>query len=135
MLRVLLRTIPGCLLTLVAAGCTVAGGGYDVSVGDKTTLMYGWENHFGIQWAVDAPTADTRVVRGEVSTLGPIGVDRMRLLVQAADAAGHPVAQQLVWISFSGTGGNYFEARLPAAEQYRVTVWDYTLLESIGNLF
>jgi hypothetical protein len=134
MTRALRGPVAAALLTALLGGCAT-GGGYPVSVGDRTTLMYGWENHFGIQWTVDAPTADTRVVRGQVSALGPIGVDRMRVLVQASDAAGHPAAQQLVWISFSGTGGNYFEARLPAAEQYRVTVWDYTLIESIGNLF
>jgi hypothetical protein len=125
------------LAGLLLGGCA-AGGGYAVSVGDKTTLMYGWENHFGLEWTVDAPTPESRVVRGRVYTLGPIGVDRMRLLVQASDAAGHPVAQQLVWLGggFTGAGGNYFEAPgLPVAAQYRVTVWDYTLIESIGNLF
>jgi len=56
--------------------------------------------------------------------------------VQASDAAGQPVTQQLVWIPVgpSGGSGTYFEARgLPVADQYRVTVWDYTVIESIGN--
>jgi len=34
-----------------------------------------------------------------------------------------------------GASGAYFEAaRLPIADQYRVTVWDYTTFEAESNL-
>jgi len=47
------------------------------------------------------------------------------------------VAQRLVWLptGVSGASGTYFEVPgMPIADQYRVTVWDYTTLESASNL-
>jgi hypothetical protein len=120
------------LLAAAVSGCSAAGS-YAVSVGDKTTLMYGWETRFGIDWTVEPETPQTQVVRGFVFPRSPNGADQMRLLVQAADASGNAVAQRLVWLTTGvpGAGGTYFEARgMPWAEQYRVTVWDYTRIES-----
>jgi hypothetical protein len=134
MLRARSRTLWGGLLAAIVSGCSAAGG-YTVSVGDKTTLMYGWENRFGVEWTVDPETPQTRVVRGSVFPRSPNGAERMRLLVQASDASGNAVAQRLVWLptGVPGAGGTYFEAKgMPTAEQYRVTVWDYTTIESFS---
>ena len=120
------------LLGVVLSGCT-AGGGYAVSVADRTTLTYGWEEHFGLTWTVDSEPGQTRTVHGRVSALSGGGADRMRLLVQALDDSGRPVAQQILWLpdGVPGGAGTYFEVHgLPAAAQYRVTVWDYSRLEA-----
>jgi hypothetical protein len=136
----MLKTIPQAVfLALLAAaigGCSAASG-YAVAVGDRTTLMYGWENRFAVEWTAEPETPQTRVVRGTVFARSGSAADRMRVLVQASDAAGHPVAQRLVWLvsGVPGAGGAYFEATgIPVADQYRVTVWDYTTLESTSNL-
>jgi len=124
------------LLAVAVGGCG-GGTGYAVSVGDKTTLMYGWENRFDVEWTVDPESAQTRVVRGSVASRSGSSADRMRLLVQASDASGRIVAQRLVWLptGVSGASGTYFEVPgMPIADQYRVTVWDYTTLESASNL-
>jgi hypothetical protein len=131
--RAIPRTLWAGLLTILVGGCSTAGGDYTVSVGDKTTLIYGWQYRFGVEFTVDPETPQTRVVRGAVFPLSPNGADRMRLLVQASDGSGHPLSQHLVWLptGVPGTGGTYFEAKgLPAAAQYRVTVWDYTTIEA-----
>jgi hypothetical protein len=136
----MLKTIPQAVfLALLAAaigGCSAASG-YAVSVGDKATLMYGWETRFAIEWTAEPETPQTRVVRGTVFARSGSSADRMRVLVQASDAAGNPVGQHLVWLvsGVSGASGSYFEATgMPIADQYRVTVWDYTTIESVSNL-
>jgi len=132
MSKIVSRVALAGLLAAVVAGCSAASG-YVVSVGDKTTLMYGWQERFGIEWTADPETPHTRVVRGRVVNLSGIGADRMRLLVQASDASGRPVAQRLVWLptGVPGSSGTYFEVwGMPAADQYHVTVWDYTTIEA-----
>jgi hypothetical protein len=132
MLGALFRTVRAAVVAAAVAGCSAAGG-YDVSVGDRTTLTYGWENRFDVQWTVEPDTGQTRTISGRVADRGPTGVDRMRLLVQALDASGHPVAQRLVWLS-SGVG--YFEVRgMPAADHYQVSVWDYSRIETASERF
>lgn len=136
MLRAMSRAVFVGLLAAAIGGCAGATG-YAVSVGDKTTLMYGWENRFDVQWTADPESPQTRVVRGSVANRSGSGADRMRLLVQASDASGHIVAQRLVWLptGVPGAGGAYFEVSgMPIADNYRVTVWDYTTLESASNL-
>ena len=74
------------------------------------------------------------LLRGSVLSRGT-AADRM--LVQAADASRRPVAQRLVRLptGVSGAGRGYFEVSgMPTTDQYRVTAWDYTTLESVGNL-
>jgi hypothetical protein len=136
MVKALRRTVWTTLLAAAVGGCS-AGGGHAVEVGDRTTLIYGWENRFGVEWTVDPETPQTRVVRGAVFNRASTAADRMRVLVQASDASGRPLAQRLVWLpaGVPGVGGAYFEVQgMPVADQYRVTVWDYTTFESVGNL-
>jgi hypothetical protein len=135
MLRPLRRAGVIALIAASVGGC-VGGGGEVVSVGDTTTLMYGWENRFRVEWTVDPETSQTRVVRGSVAGVRS-AADRMRVLVQASDASGHVLAQRLVWLptGVPGSGRGYFEASgMPIADQYRVTIWDYTTIESVSNL-
>jgi len=136
MLRAIPRAVLVGLLAAAVGGCSAASG-YAVSVGDTTTLMYGWENRFGVEWNADPETPQTRVVGGYVFSRSALAADRMRVLVQASDASGHAVAQRLVWLPTGVTGASraYFEVSgMPIADQYRVTVWDYTTLESLSNL-
>ena len=132
MRRTVGRFVVAGLLTAIVGGCA-AGGGHDVSVGDKSTLIYGWQDRFGLEWTADPETPQTRVVHGRVVSLSSIGADRMRLLVQASDGSGRPVAQRLVWLPTGVPGGTsvYFEVwGMPLAAQYRVTVWDFTTIEA-----
>jgi hypothetical protein len=133
MSRAPFRTVRAALLAAALAGCSVASSGWDVSVGDTSTLTYGWEDRFGVEWTVEPETAQTRIVSGRVFNRGATGIDRMRLLVQASDDSGRPVAQRLVWLP-GGVG--YFEVHgMPAAAQYRVTVWDYSRIETASERF
>jgi hypothetical protein len=131
------RVVLAGLLAAIVGGCTAVGGGaYAVSVGDKTTLTYGWEDRFAIEWTADVETPQTRLVHGRVAAVSGGGADRMRLLVQASDGSGQALAQRLVWLPTGVPGGlgTYFEVSgMPLAAQYRVTVWDYTRIESVGD--
>ena len=131
------RVVLAGLLAAIVGGCSAAGGGsYAVSVGDKTTLTYGWEDRFTIEWTADVETPQTRLVHGRVAAVSGGGADRMRLLVQASDGSGQALAQRLVWLPTGVPGGlgTYFEVSgMPLAAQYRVTVWDYTRIESVGD--
>jgi hypothetical protein len=136
MFRSVGRAVVAGLLAATVGGCS-AGGGYAVSVGDKTTLTYGWEGRFAIEWTADPETPQTRLVHGRVTAVSAGGADRMRLLVTASDGSGNIVAQRILWLPTGvpgGTIGTYFEAPgMPLAAQYRVTVWDYTRIESVGD--
>jgi hypothetical protein len=113
---------------LVYASGTFRGGQTSV-----TTLMSGWERHFTLEWTVDAPAGDRRRLSGYLTKQTDGHAEPMRLLVQALDAAG-AVVERRVWTIPGGVGGGqraYFEVPdLPPAHEYRVFVWDYSLIQS-----
>ncbi len=78
-----------------------------------------------------APAGPQTAVWGHVYNDFGLAARDIQLLVQAIDEAGRPVAQTIAWVPFvlaPGTTG-YFEARVPAAASYRVSVagfsWAY----------
>src|SRR5437660_394309 len=57
----------------------------------------------------------------------------VRLLAQALDPSGAVVGQRIAWVpgGVSGFGRAYFEIpHLPATDHYRVSVWDFSFIES-----
>ena len=94
-----------------------------------TTLMQGWDHWFKLEWSTDRePGGDTRI-RGYITNEYGEAAEPLRLLGQALDASGALVGQRIAWVP-EGVGGYeraYFEIRhLPAADHYRVSVWDYS---------
>ncbi len=60
----------------------------------------------------------------------------VRLLAQALDQSGAVVGQRIEWVPGGITGFSraYFEVpHLPPADTYRVSVWEYTWLQSDGD--
>ena len=100
-----------------------------------TSLMAGWEYRFNLDWSVEPEKGDARRIRGHISSQHGEYAEPVRLLVQALDSSGNVVSQRLAWVpgGVGGFGRGYFEIpHLPPADHYRVTVWDYTFLQSDG---
>lgn len=97
-----------------------------------TTLTEGWERRFKLEWTV-APSGTTRKVSGYITSQQGGHAEFVRLLVQALDDKG-AVVERRIWAIPGGVGGGqraYFEVPdLPAAHEYRVYVWDYSLTQS-----
>lgn len=125
-------------LALIAVAVTACAnvGGYLVPSGSTTTLMAGWERHFAIDWTTEPEAGGARRVVGHVSGLQGEGAEPVRLLAQALDSSGAVVGQRIGWLTGGVNGFQrvYFEIpNLPSAARYRVTVWDYTFIQSPGS--
>lgn len=97
---------------------------------DVTTLMSGWEQRFSLEWTVRSPSGR---LSGYITSRQGGHAEPVRLLVQALDASGAMVARR-IWAIPGGVGGGQracFEIPdLPPAHEYRVFVWDYSLIQS-----
>ena len=123
------------LLALTAVGTTACGttSTYLTPSGSTTTLMQGWEHWFKLDWSVEPEPDGGKRIRGYVTNEYGEPAEPVRLLAQALDASDVVVGQKIVWV-LEGVGGferAYFEvSHLPAADHYRVSVWDYSILQA-----
>jgi hypothetical protein len=119
------------LLGVATTGCGVTER-YFTPSSSTTTLMAGWEYRFGLDWTVFPAADGSSRVEGYVNSLAGERAMSLRVMARAIDSQGQVVGQQIAWIpegvpAFSRT---YFAVpRLPQAESYVVTVWDYTLFQ------
>jgi hypothetical protein len=123
-------------MILTAAACGAAGSRLTPSAA-TTTVMAGWERWFKLDWTVEAEPNNARRIRGYVSSQHGANVESLRILALALDPSGAVVGERIGWVpgGVGGRGRAYFEiAHLPAAAEYRVTVWDYSIRESDGEL-
>ena len=111
------------LITVATTPCGTASG-YLTPSESTTTLMLGWEHWFTLDWSVEREPGGADRVRGYVN---------VRLLAQALDPSGAVVGPRIAWVpgGVGGFGRAYFEIpHLPAADHYRVSVWDFSFVES-----
>jgi hypothetical protein len=93
-----------------------------------TSMHPAWTNWFTLDWAADAERSGTRRLSGYVHNgYGEEATD-VQLLTQAVDASGTVVGNRITWAgNVPSLSRAYFEVRnLPAAEQYKVTVWSFS---------
>ena len=98
-----------------------------------TTLMAGWEHHFRIDWTAADQSPGARTVSGYVYNQNGEFATSLRVLAQALDRTGAVVGYRVAYVpgGVGGFGRSYFEVpNLPVAENYRVSVWDYTWLQA-----
>jgi hypothetical protein len=124
-------------LAMTTGACASLGTGASPPLSSTaTTLMYGWEHHFRIEWADDQGRNGTRRVNGYVyNRNGEYALD-MRVLAQALDASGTVIGQRIAFVpgGVGGFGRAYFEVpNLPVASSYRVSVWDFTWAQGVGD--
>jgi hypothetical protein len=123
---------------LVALAVTACGTGssYLIPSGTNNTLVAGWEHRFSLDWSVESEPGPTRRVRGYITSQYGESAEPVRMLAQALDSSGAIIGQRIEWVvgGVSGFQRAYFEvAQLPPAAAYRVSVWDYTLLQNPGS--
>ena len=120
------------LIAVVTAACGTTSHSLTPS-SSVTTLMAGWEHHFTLDWTVEPEQGAARTLRGYVYSKYGGAAEPVRLLGQALDPSGVVLGQRIAWVpaGVGGFGRAYFEVpHLPLADKYRVTVWDYTFMQS-----
>ena len=134
-----MATLRAVLLVSVVATMTGACAGTGANpplIMTATTLMLGWEQHFTLEWTADEGRNGARRLTGYIyNRHGEYALD-LRLLAQALDPSGAVIGQRIAWVpgGVGGSGRAYFEVpNLPAAGSYRVSVWDYTWAQGVGD--
>jgi hypothetical protein len=124
------------LLGLTAIGTSACGSMSSPAITPSestTTLMQGWDHWFKLEWSTERERGGDTRIRGYITNEYGGGAEPLRLLGQALDTSGAVVGQRIVWVP-EGVGGYqraYFEIwHLPAADHYRVSVWDYSFLQA-----
>jgi hypothetical protein len=124
------------LLGLAALGSSACGSAMSAAITPSestTTLMQGWEHWFKLEWSNERELDGEARIRGYITNEYGEAAEPLRLLGQALDKSGAVVGQRIAWVP-EGVGGYeraYFEIRhLPAADHYRVSVWDYSRLQA-----
>ena len=123
------------LIATMGAACADLASAPPLSM-TTTTLTAGWEHHFTVEWAAAEQSQSSRKVAGYVYNRNGESAVSLRVLAQAVDSAGVVVGQRIAYVpgGVGGWGRAYFEVpNLPATASYRVSVWDYTWLQSIGG--
>ncbi len=118
-------------LAMVTAGCAA----FNIQPSaEMTSLNPAWQNWFRFDYAVDEDKAGKRRISGYLHNSYGESAHDIRILLQALDKSGAIVAQQITWGSFvPGLSRSYFELRnVPAADQYRLSVWDFTFDQAPG---
>ena len=132
------------LVSWVTLGVITVAFSACASIGNPLTgptefdsLAPGWQSKFSVDWKV-APSQDgTDRVYGRITSHWGQYASPVRVLGMAVDSSGKVVAQRIEWVpgGVPGFGSVYFEIdHLPVAPSYRVTVWDYTILEAPGAI-
>jgi hypothetical protein len=93
------------------------------------------ERFFRLEWDVRPGPAGPTTLEGYVYNKTDMMAERMQLSIEQLDAAGNVVGQTTSWVLGTLPAGNrsYFEARVPAAASYRVTVLSFNWLSKIGG--
>jgi hypothetical protein len=130
--RSVLRLAGWGLLALGMPACGNEGDALKPSA-TVTTLTAGWERHFKLEWTVEPRPDGGVLLSGSITSSHGARAEPVRLLAQTLDTAGAVVGQRIFWVP-GGVGGfqrAYFVfPDLPAADRYRVSVWDYTFQQS-----
>jgi hypothetical protein len=123
----------GLVAVVLVTGCTAVNVQPSSTV---STLSPAWQNWFRFDYAVDQDPGGKRRVSGYLyNTYGEPMVD-IQVLAQALDKSGAVVGQQINWVPpISPMSRTYFEVRnLPPADEYRMSVWSFTIQQREGWL-
>ena len=129
MLDTVVRSIVIAGMLVGAVGCATTETQPSASL---TSLVPNTQQWFSVRLTADPARNGERRLHGHVdSSLGE-AANRVQLLAQALDASGNVIGQRLEWLPemIPAFGRAYFEVpKMPAAAQYRVTVWSFDRLK------
>jgi hypothetical protein len=124
------------VIVIAVSACSIAGNPLTGPT-EFDSLSPGWQSKYSVDWKV-APSQDgTNRLYGRITSHWGQYASPFRVLGMAMDSSGKVVAQRIEWVpgGVPGFSSVYFEIdHLPVAASYRVTVWDYTLLEAPGAI-
>ena len=112
-------------------GCTGVGAGMTPSA-SVTTTMQGWEHYFRLDWAPKATPSGVEIDGYVYNTYGQ-PMANVRVLAQALDQSNNVLGQKIEWVPgiVPNFNRSYFRiAGLPSAQQYRVSVWSFDIVDS-----
>ncbi|MBM3221895.1 MAG: hypothetical protein FJZ38_25045 [Candidatus Rokubacteria bacterium] len=117
----------------LAAGCAgpMSGGALAPSATTTTTVI-GWERWLAVDWAAQGGAVG-QDLDGYVRSLHGSPIVNVRLLAQALDGNGNVLGQRIEWVPgvVPGLQRAYFRIpNMPAAERYRITVWEFETVEA-----
>lgn len=125
--------LAGWALLAAVAGAVLPGPQRLSAGGLVEPHIPGWERWFRVQWQL-AERGGRPVVQGSVRNESPYTMTAVQLLVEALDASGRVVAQQVAWAasgSLEPFSRTWFDVRAPAtAPQYRVRIYSFERLEA-----
>ena len=134
--RAILAVARLAVITVAMTACGTASS-YLTPSTSTTTLMAGWDHWFKLEWSVERDGSGTNRITGYITSQYGEGADSVRVLAQALDASGAVVGQQIAWVpgGVSGFSHRYFEVpRLPVANRYQVSVWDYSFRQADNRI-
>ena len=115
----------------LAFACVLVAGASAVAQGAAllTPLVVDGERYFRVEWQA-ADTNGRPTVWGRIRNEWGFTANKVRMLIDGLDPSGAVTAQTIAYVPFPVTPGTagYFEARVPPAASYRVSVfqWDWT---------
>ena len=130
--RSIVRWITLGLIAAAVSACASTGNPLTQPT-EYDTLIPGWESKFSIEWKTQSEQDGTTLLYGRIAShYGEYG-SPFRVLGMAIDSSGRVIGQRIAWVhgGVPGFAQVYFEiGHLPAAPSYRVTVWDYSLIQA-----
>lgn len=124
----------GVLAVMVIGFGGGSAGGMSPSA-SVTTAIQGWESYFKLDWTVQ-PKSNGSQIDGYVHNTYGSPAANVQVLAQALDDKGNVLGQKVEWVpgTVPALNRSYFKvAVLPAAPQYRVTVWAFDWVQSGGT--
>jgi hypothetical protein len=124
----------GAVLVIVAplaARCSGAAAGVTPSA-SVTTSVQGWEHWFRLDWEAMARPEGRRIDGYIYNNYGTAAAN-VQILAQGVDGSGNVVGQKIAWVpgTVPALNRSYFQVTgLPAAPQYRVSVWAFDFVQS-----
>lgn len=130
--RAALARIAAAVFAAALSGCASVGSPLTQTT-EYDTLVPGWESKFSIEWQAQPESGGTTLLYGRVTSRYGEYASPFRVLGMAVDSSGAVIGQRIEWVpgGVPGFAHAYFEiGHLPAAASYKVTIWDYTFIQS-----
>jgi hypothetical protein len=95
--------------------------------------MTGWEHIIALEYG-PAEAHGRPALNGMLTNISPYDLGGIRLLVDTLDVGGQVKTQQIAWVpgELRGGGRLYFSVPTTPAPAYRVRVYTYDRIESLG---
>jgi hypothetical protein len=121
---------------MLLSACATAGDPL-TSRTEFDTMVPGWESKYVLDWKVEPAPDGTSLVYGRVSSKYGQFAGTFRVLGMAVDSSGQVIGQRIGLVpgGVPGYASVYFQVGpLAAASSYRVTVWDYYIIQDRGKV-